>query len=139
MWIRISRQFHFECIKEPLVKYHVHKNQISNNASLRAKGLEAMLKKHRDFFSLDKAIHSRFYRDLGFAYGENKQFGNAWKAVLKATELSPLQARAYIDSLKLAGLILGGQHNYIRLRQYKNDLISLFRSEPKKATLIAKK
>jgi len=38
MWIRISREYHFECIKEPLVKYHVHENQISNNAAIRAKG-----------------------------------------------------------------------------------------------------
>ena len=50
MWIRISKDFHFECIEEPLVKYHVHKNQSSNNAAIRARGLEAMLKKHHEFF-----------------------------------------------------------------------------------------
>jgi glycosyltransferase involved in cell wall biosynthesis len=138
MWIRISKEFHFACIKEPLVKYHVHKNRISNNASIRAKGLEAMLKKHHDFFSFDKEILSRFYRDLGFAYGENRQLGNAWRSILSATKLNPLRAGAYIDSLKLVGLTLVGRNNYMRLKQGKEHFISLFKSEPKKASLIVK-
>jgi glycosyltransferase involved in cell wall biosynthesis len=138
MWIRIAKEFHFECIKEPLVKYHVHKNRISNNASIRAKGLEAVLKKHRDFFSLDRKVHSRLYRDLGFAYGENKQFANAWKAGLTATKLHPFQARAYVDSLKLIGLSVGGRNNYMRLKQGKEHFMSLFRFRPKKASVIGK-
>jgi glycosyltransferase involved in cell wall biosynthesis len=134
MWIRISREFHFECIKEPLVKYHVHKNQISNNAAIRAKGLEAMLKKHHDFFSLDQKMHSRFYRDLGFAYGENKQLGNAWKAVLKATKLNPFEAGTYFEFLKLVGLSLSGPKNYMRLRHRKNAFMRCFRSQPKEVS-----
>jgi glycosyltransferase involved in cell wall biosynthesis len=138
MWIRISKEFHFECIKEPLVKYHLHKNRISNNASIRAKGLEAMLKKHHDLFSLNQKIHSQFYRDLGFAYGENQEFANASKAVLRAMKLHPFQARAYVDSLKLIGLCLGGPNNYMRLKQGKEHFISLFRFRPKKASVIGK-
>jgi glycosyltransferase involved in cell wall biosynthesis len=138
MWIRIAKEFHFECIKEPLIKYCVHKDQISNNLSIKVRGLEAMLRKYQRFFSLDKEAFGRFYRDLGFAYGENRQLGNAWKAVLRATELNPLQARAYIDSLKLIGLALGGRNNYMRLRQRKKHFISLFRSRPKKASIVCK-
>jgi glycosyltransferase involved in cell wall biosynthesis len=132
MWIRIAKEFHFECIKEPLIKYHVHKNQISNNASIRAKGLEAILSKHRDFFSLDQTTHSRFYYDLGLAYGESKQFGKAWKAVLKATELNPFGAGTYFKLLKLVGLSLSGPNNYMRLRRRKNAFMRYFRSQPTK-------
>ena len=44
MWIRIAKEFHFECIKEPLIKYHIHKDQISNNLSIKVRGMEAMLR-----------------------------------------------------------------------------------------------
>jgi glycosyltransferase involved in cell wall biosynthesis len=45
MWIRISKGFEFEFIKDPLVKYHVHEDQISNNLRIRILGIEALLNK----------------------------------------------------------------------------------------------
>ena len=40
MWLRISRDFQFEYISEPLVNYSVHEDQLSNNRALVAKGRE---------------------------------------------------------------------------------------------------
>ncbi|MFN3530991.1 MAG: glycosyltransferase family 2 protein [Candidatus Brocadia sp.] len=45
MWIRISKEFHFEYIKKPLVKYYIHKNTISSNSEIRIRGIETMLKR----------------------------------------------------------------------------------------------
>jgi hypothetical protein len=46
--------------------------------------------------------------------------------ILRATKLSPLQATAYIDSLKVVGLTLGGPNNYMRIKKRKRALYVTF-------------
>jgi glycosyltransferase involved in cell wall biosynthesis len=73
MWLRISREFNFECIKTPLVKYGVHKNHLGSNYSLQINGREAILKKyHQDLLS-DKKGYSRIYYTLGILCCLNKE------------------------------------------------------------------
>jgi Glycosyltransferases involved in cell wall biogenesis len=56
MWIRISEEFHFEYIKEPLVKYYVHKNKVNNNLEAVINGKEMIIKKYGRFASNKKRL-----------------------------------------------------------------------------------
>ena len=49
LWIRISKEFLFEYVPEPLFKYSIHPNKISTNLEALAKGLEIMAEKYRDY------------------------------------------------------------------------------------------
>ena len=68
MWIRISKEFHFEYIQEPLTNYSVHENKMSRRPSLQIKGLQALLNKHGSYFASDSKNYSRRYAALGVLY-----------------------------------------------------------------------
>jgi glycosyltransferase involved in cell wall biosynthesis len=58
-WIRISKHFDFEYLTEPLVRYRLHENGLSNNNELRAMGA----------------------RDLAMKYGKQIIANNYWRSV----------------------------------------------------------
>jgi glycosyltransferase involved in cell wall biosynthesis len=125
MWIRIAKQFHFEYIEEPLVKYHVHANQISNNTDLKIRGMEALLKKYERFFAEDRKQFSQHYRDLGSLCCENGRPLKAQVAFLKAIGLYPFEIRNYYD----LGLSLFGAKNFFRFKKAKKKVINFFRPD----------
>jgi glycosyltransferase involved in cell wall biosynthesis len=95
LWIRISKEFDIECIREPLVYYGVHGNRISTNYESLIQGMEAQFGKYGSLFARDNRNYSRRYFVLGIYYCLD---GNAKKgrdALLKAIRLYPFQVRPY--------------------------------------------
>ncbi len=97
MWIRISKEFHFEYVQEPLINYSVHENKMSKRSDLRIKGIEALLEKHGSYFASDSRNYSRRYSALGVLYHHQGDAQKARKALLKAVSLCPLRLSNYVN------------------------------------------
>lgn len=114
MWIRISKEFYFEYIKEPLVKYHIHKNTISSNSEIRIRGIELMLKRYRWVFSSNCKAHSQYHIRLGILYCCNGSTKKGRESFLKAIRLYPFDVRNYIFLV----VSLLGTNNFRRLQNF---------------------
>jgi glycosyltransferase involved in cell wall biosynthesis len=105
MWIRISRFYEFEYIKEPLVFYSVHGNRMSTNYALMVTGLETLLKKYETYFSLSRNSYSYRLRQLGVLYCYRGDIREGRAALFKAIQFSPLEIRNYYNmALSLFGV-----------------------------------
>lgn len=112
MWIRISKEFYFEYIEKPLVRYHIHDNSISNNSEIRIRGIETMLKRYSQIFSSNSKAHSQYYIRLGVLYCRNGNAKKGKESFLKAIRLYPFEIRNYL----FLGLSLLGTNNFKRLQ-----------------------
>jgi tetratricopeptide (TPR) repeat protein len=93
--IRVSKEFHFECIPECLVKYYVHENKLSTNVSVRISGLEAQIRKHGKSLSLHRKGFSDYYLSLAVLYCYADNFKKAREALSKAIKIYPFGIRNY--------------------------------------------
>ena len=118
MWIRISKEFQFEYIEEPLVKYSASGNKISNDYDKVIKGYEILIDKYHKLFARNRKSCSRFYLSLGVLYCYNKNPAKGRKAFLKAIQIYPLEIRHYFNF----GLSLLGTNNFKRLKDLKEAL-----------------
>ena len=70
LWLRISKQFHFEYISVPLVISHYTEKSISTNRVLISNALFLIMKKHsRDFFRNKAALINILYRIIELRVG----------------------------------------------------------------------
>ncbi len=127
MWIRISKEFHFDYIKRPLVKYHLHEDQISNNLEIRARGKEALLKKYGPFFTSNRKAYGKHMLDLGLLYRDQQEIGKANAACLKAIKVYPLRGGNYTGLMKCLGYALLGKGYYTKMKKFKEILSALIR------------
>jgi glycosyltransferase involved in cell wall biosynthesis len=97
MWIRISKEFHVDYIKKPLVLYYRHEDSLSANLVVRNKGRETLLKKYHQLFALNRKGHSRFYLFQGIFYCCAGDTSEGRKAFLKSITFYPFQMRGYIN------------------------------------------
>jgi len=99
MWLRIAKEFQFEYIEEPLVRFAVpyNKSSLSANYDVMIRGKEAYLRRYATLFSAHSKVHSEFYLNLGalYCYNENPHKGRG--AFLKAITLNPLDPRPYFN------------------------------------------
>jgi len=124
LWIRISKEFHFDYIKIPLVKYYFHKNQISNNLEIRSRGREALLRKHSHFFTSNKKAYTNHLLELGLLYRNQQKIGRAETAFLEAIRIYPMRVSGYTYLIKCLGFYLLGKGYYTKLKKRKDSLIS---------------
>jgi glycosyltransferase involved in cell wall biosynthesis len=102
MWIRIARQFHVDCVEQPLVKYYVHRVRISTNPEIMSAGVDKMLAKHPTLPIGKYLSHSATL--AGMAYCELGNRRESRKAFLKAIRLAPRTLKHYlIFALALLG------------------------------------
>jgi len=127
MWIRIAEEFQFEVIGEPLVKYRIHDNNMSDNLEIRIRGWEAFFEKHREFFASNARACSQHYFYLGNQYC---LVGKKWKAInafLKAVKLDPFKIKNHY----YLGLSLLGPENFFRVKRWiRNGLTLLGLKKP---------
>jgi glycosyltransferase involved in cell wall biosynthesis len=95
LWIRISREFHFDYVSEPLLNYFVHSKKVWTNPDALIKGLEIMLSKYGSSPDFRKEC-SRRYMEFGVRFGQEKQLQKARQALLKSLGLYPYGIRAYL-------------------------------------------
>src|SRR5262245_58115192 len=115
MWIRIAREFEFDYIDEPLVRYAVHDVQLSaQNYERKISGLEAQLRKHVAFFALDPRGHSRLYLELGVLYCYDGDVRRGRAAFRHGLRIYPREVRHYFN----LGLSFLGSATFVKVKEY---------------------
>jgi len=128
-YLRIAKNFHFECIAEPLVNYSIHENRLSSNPEIVAKGLEAMSLKYQgelgELYRKRRKYLGLGYLSVGvgFCYKGDKTKGI--EAIMKSIRLYPFEPRAYFN----LGLSLLGTRNFTKIKKFKDILVSPFKSK----------
>lgn len=90
LWIRLWRAgFQIACIDQPLVRYFVHGNGLTDNPRKVIAGKERVLRKHEQFFAEDPASFGELYRRLGLRYYDVGEVRKARGALAKALRLRP--------------------------------------------------
>jgi glycosyltransferase involved in cell wall biosynthesis len=111
LWIRISREFHFDYLKEPLFNYYLHQNKISGSPEAINRGIEIMLEKYGTSASFRKQLSYR-YLSLGVDYCDSGDAGKARETFIKAIELYPLAMKHYLN----LALCMLGSENFRRIK-----------------------
>lgn len=124
MWIRISKEFEFDYVEEPLVKHRIHENSISGNYTAVIMGLERLMAKHNKLFTAKRKAYSNHLLQLGVAYCYSGNIKRGRKAFIKAIELNPSDIRLYYN---LAISMLGSD-GYKILKETKKNYFA-FRSQ----------
>ncbi|MGH7774566.1 MAG: glycosyltransferase family 2 protein [Candidatus Binatia bacterium] len=118
MWIRIAKEFQFDFIPEPLVKYSNHQSQLSHNYEIVIKGLEAQIKKNGLLFASNRKGFSNLYLSLGKLYCYTGNIRKGRQALLKAIGLYPFEIRNYYNLC----LSLSGSRNFKKFKDSKGKL-----------------
>jgi glycosyltransferase involved in cell wall biosynthesis len=121
MWIRISREYQFECIRDPLVKYNVHQSRLSGDYEKFIEGQETILRKYGEILSKHKKAKSRHLFELGLAYCETDRASKGRKALMKAIYLYPWGGRRYYINFCLS--LFGGKI-FRQIKRLKHQIIS---------------
>jgi glycosyltransferase involved in cell wall biosynthesis len=116
MWLRISKEFEIDYIREPLVYYTVHGDSISTNHESMVRGLEGLLRKHAPYFELDSKNYSRRYSSLGINYCFSGNTKKGREALLRAIKLYPFEVRHYYNLC----LSLLGADNFKRMKRQRD-------------------
>jgi hypothetical protein len=112
MWIRLATEYHFECIRQPLIKYYIHSGRLSSNYELMITGIEAQMKKHGALFARSSKGYSRRYFVLGIYHCCNGNVKKGREEFLRAIKLYPFDVRHYYNFC----LSLLGANTFRRLK-----------------------
>jgi glycosyltransferase involved in cell wall biosynthesis len=112
LWIRISKQFSFDYVVEPLVRVYVHNNSISKNWDAVNSGIDIMLKKHGSSTSLRKYLSYRSL-NVGVSYCLAGNLPSGRSAYLRAIALYPLEIRHYVN----LALSFCGSRQFTRVKE----------------------
>jgi glycosyltransferase involved in cell wall biosynthesis len=119
LWIRISKEFLFECVREPLFKYRIHQNKISTNLEALTKGTEIMAAKYRDY---PLSYYREQYVDIGIMYCLAGDVHKGRIAFLEAIKLFPFQVRSYFNFC----LSLLGAETFRKLKEAERKISAAF-------------
>ncbi|MER3445446.1 MAG: glycosyl transferase [Candidatus Dadabacteria bacterium] len=123
MWIRISKEFHFECIEEILVKCYFHnRDKLSVNLEGLSRGIEIMLEKYGHFPGFKKTLSYSYLR-LGVLSCYNRNTRKGREAFFKAIRLYPFEIKHYFNLF----ISLLGADNFRKLKMCKEKVIGPFR------------
>jgi hypothetical protein len=125
MWLRISREFTIEYIRECLVDYTVHGKSISTDLGTQIRGIEGQLKKYSRVFACDQKSYSRRYLSLGVFYCYNGDVSKGRTAFVRAIRADPLELRTYFNFL----LSFSGPANFTRFKRFKDRVLRRSGSE----------
>jgi glycosyltransferase involved in cell wall biosynthesis len=123
LWLRIARKFHFEYVREPMLKYFVHDDKIWTNSEALLQGLKLMLRKHGHSAAFRRKC-SVYYLSLGVELCERNRLGAGRDALVSAARLNPLAIESYL----YLGLALLGSENFRRARHAKARLLPRWQS-----------
>jgi glycosyltransferase involved in cell wall biosynthesis len=112
LWLRISKEFFFECIQEPLVVYSVHGSNTSRNFQAILRGKEAQLQKHLPLLTLNPKAYGQRLLQLGEIYCSTGNLISGRAAFSAAIKVDPFQVRHYYNLI----LSFAGRDNYNRLK-----------------------
>ena len=119
LWIRLSKNWDFEYISEPLIKYYVHGNaQLTRNLEAQTEGKEKLLERYQHLFKKNKWYYGQSYIQVGVWYCQLKKMKEGRKNIIKGIKIYPFKTIAYFHLLSS----LLGPNNYQRMRKlYKSS------------------
>lgn len=120
LWLRMSQEWHFEYIKEPLVVYYLHQTNASSNYDVVIRDLERRLEKQAQLYGSNRKAFSYRYLELGQLYCYTGKTKEGRQALITAIGLYPFKARPYYNLC----LALLGAANYKRFKDVKERLSS---------------
>jgi glycosyltransferase involved in cell wall biosynthesis len=95
LWIRISREFHFDYVQEPQFNSFDHPTRVWTNLDALLRGLEIMLEKYGSSPAFRKQCSGR-YLGFGVRLCKAKQMEKGRKALLKSIALYPYRLKPYL-------------------------------------------
>ena len=122
LWLRICKEYQARLVDKPVVKYRLHRNNMSKDVMLMQNAKRQIMAKHCDKHSSDSLVarYSRmaeadlFYK-LGVYYFSREEFGKAIRNFLRVVVIAPL----YEDTpVRLLRSFLGSHGNRM-LRKFK--------------------
>lgn len=93
MWIRISKEFQWECVRDTLVKYGEHLNKLTNHFGLKIKGKEKIIEKYKRNLLASPKAHTFHYLSLGIMYCLTGDTRKGREAYFKTLKLYPLNIK----------------------------------------------
>jgi len=123
LWIRLSMNWDFEYIDEPLTKVYFHSNgHLSHNLEGQTVGREKLLERYQHLFKKNKESWGKLYLCLGTQYCQLKNMKKGRKNILKGIKIYPFNMIGYLHLFSS----LFGPNNYQRMRRfYKSTQIKL--------------
>ena len=119
LWIRISREFHFDYVQEPLLNYFVHSEKVWTNLEALTRGLEIMLEKYGSFPAFRKQCGSRSF-EFGVRFCKAGQMQRARRWLLKSIRLYPYRIQPYLYLI----LTLCGRRVFAMARENKTKYLA---------------
>jgi len=119
LWIRISREFRFDYVEEPLLNYYLHPKKVWTNLDALTQGLEVMLNKYGSSMAFRRAS-SHYYLFCGITFCETNQIGRGRQALRRAVGVYPYAIKPYLYLL----LALLGSKTMASIRATKVGLLA---------------
>jgi glycosyltransferase involved in cell wall biosynthesis len=119
LWIRISREFHFDYVQEPLLNYFLHSEKVWTNLEALTRGLEIMVEKYGSVPTFRKQCSGR-YLEFGVRFCEASQMGRGRLAILKSIRLYPYRIKPYL----YLGLALFGPRLFTIVQEKKAKVMA---------------
>lgn len=111
LWLRLSQNYLFKFIKEPLSIIYCSSNSISKNNDSLLKALIYLTEKHHEDFKREKDLLSEYYFTIGNMFFVKKDFENGKRYFIKAKNLKTLDIRFLIS----APIIIFAPRLYVKL------------------------
>jgi glycosyltransferase involved in cell wall biosynthesis len=119
LWIRISREFHFDYVREPLLNYFLHSEKVWTNLEALHRGLEIMVHKYGSFPMFRKHCGRR-YMEFGIRYCQANRMEMGRRELLKSIRLYPYRLKPYL----YLGLTLFGRRLFTVVQENNTTLMA---------------
>jgi glycosyltransferase involved in cell wall biosynthesis len=114
LWIRLSLNWGFEYINEPLTRTYVHKQgHLSARLKEQIEGREKLLTRYTNLFNKDRKTWSKLHLLQGAQYCQLKDMKKGRNNIVKGIKIYPFNFNAYFHLLSA----LLGANAYQRLRK----------------------
>ena len=117
LWLRMSRDFHFDFIDRDLVKYSVHGNRISTDLDAVDRGIERMLGKHGSFSGIRRSLAGHSLA-VGVQYCSRGEIRRGRRSLARSVRLNPARVHAHL----YLGLSLFGSRVFRGVHEMKDRL-----------------
>lgn len=111
LWIRISEQYEFRFVDEPLVTAYLRTDSISRDDEQKVQARELIVRKHRERFDREKLANQLFWIGHGYLKSGRTTKGRKYLLAATRTDLQPL----YLGALLLSVL---GSNTYRETYQF---------------------
>ncbi len=118
MALRLSQEYHFVTVPEPLTVVHVSPGSLSRNIDNRIHALERIINKYRELRE-DRRLRSRWTYRLARLHGEVGDRSGWRRTLWRAVRLDPRNFRA---AAMLAASVVGGPGLHLQLATWRNHL-----------------